>query len=151
MFTKLRCIQAEHIVFQNTKGLLKKDLLAIFRAVECESLDLSPSLGRDPVNPTKNRPAMLLKVFQMPHSFQALTTLNLRRVVLKDDDLLYLTKLKLVKLDLASTGISTEATAHLVALKKTLQELDLSNNPKIKHWACYNVCEASPFLRDSPN
>lgn len=82
----------------------------------------------------------------MPHSFQTLKSLNLRKVGLRDEDIQYITKLKLVKLDLASTGISTEATAHLVALKRTLQELDLSNNPKIKHWACYNVCEVPSGL-----
>lgn len=92
-----------------------------------------------------------MRVFEMPHSFQSLKDLNLRRAILKDDDIRYLTRLKLVKLNLASTGISTEATAHLVALKDTLQSLDLSNNPKIKHWACYNVCviasTASLWLR----
>lgn len=78
----------------------------------------------------------------MPHSFQTLQTLKLRKVLLKNDDLHSLSRLKLVRLDLASTGVSTEATAHLVPLKKTLEDLDLSNNPKIKHWACYNVSQA---------
>ena len=102
-------------------------------------MDLAPSLGRDPVNPAKNKPGSLLKVFEMPHSFQTLKSLKLRKVMLKNDDLHSLSRLKLVKLDLASTGVSTEATAYLVPLKKTLEDLDLSNNPRIKHWGCYNV------------
>lgn len=120
-------------------GLLKKDLLAVFRALGVEALDLAPSLGRDPVNPSRNKPGSLLKVFTLPHSFQTLQAINLRKVAMRSDDVRCLVNLKLVKLDLAATGISTEATAHLVALKRTLEELDLSNNPKIKHWACYNV------------
>lgn len=116
----------------------------MFRALGIESLDLTPSLARDLVNPSKNKPGSVLKAFKLPHSFQTLKTLLLRKVALSNDDLQSLTSLKLVKLDLASTGISTEATAHLVALKHTLEELDLSNNPKIKHWACYNVCGQAP-------
>lgn len=120
-------------------GLLRRDILAIFRALGVDSLNLTPSLARDVVNPSKNKPGSTLKAFKLPHSFQSLKTLILKKVPLNDDDLQSLANLKLAKLDLASTNISAEATAHLVALKHTLEDLNLSNNPRIKHWACYNV------------
>lgn len=123
--------------------MICKEVLSVFRALGIETLDLRASLARDPMRPDRNRPAHVLKVFQLPHSFQKLKELDLRRVPLSDDDLHSLTRLKLGKLDLASTGITTEATAHLVALKHTLEEVNLSNNPKIKHWACYNVSQVT--------
>lgn len=119
---------------------MTKDILSVFRSLGITSLYLAPSLGRDPVHPRRIQAVKILKVFQMPHSFRDLGILSLYKVQLDDNDLKALHGLKLVHLDISSTGISSEATAHLVALKGTLKELHLANNPKIKHWACYNVC-----------
>ena len=130
----------ESVTRRYIPGLLTKDMLVIFRALGVHTLDLTKTLGSDPLNPHKGQASALLRVLQLPHSFRHLSVLILRNIPLQDDDLTRLSGLRsLSKLDLASTGISSEGTAHLVALKRTLTYLDLSMNPNIRHESAYNV------------
>lgn len=122
-------------------GLITKEILSAFRGlVDIEELSLSQSLAPDEIDIVQVNPRRVLSVFKLPNSFVQLITLSLKNVPLKDDDVAYLNDLKeLTNLDLSGTGISSEATAHLVALRHSLRCLHLGRNPKIKHQASYNV------------
>ena len=121
------------------KGLISYELLAVFRALGIESVNLTISLSPDAANISQVNPRQTLRAFQLPNAFRDLSILTLRFVPLKDDDLTCLGLLRLSFLDISSTGISSEATAHLVILKSKLESLAIANNPNVKHCASYNV------------
>lgn len=115
-------------------------MLAIFRSLGIEKLDLSFSLAADPLNAGPEKASRVLRVLRMPHSFRDVWSLCLRSVPLRDQDISYLSELKsLAKLDLAGTGITSEAIARLVVHKTNLTQLDLSHNPAIRHESAFTV------------
>jgi hypothetical protein len=116
--------------------------MQIFRALGIRAINLTPSLAPDAAHIIQVNPRQVLRIFQFPHSFRDLESLSLRSVPLKDDDIVLLHALRLHVLDLSHTGISAEATAHLVVFKPYLEWLDIENNPKIGHCASYNVRSA---------
>jgi len=122
-----------------SSGLINPDILTLFRSLGIEELTLTNSLGPDPISMTKVNPRPTLRVFQQPHSFKDLAILSLKKVPLADEDVACLSNLRVNDLDLSYTGISSEATAHLVALKPFLTKLELGHNGRIQHPSCYNV------------
>lgn len=120
-------------------GLITFGILDIFRGLGITALNLTPTLSPDPAQISETDPSSVLRAFQLPHSYIDLCHLCLAGVPLEDADVAYLNSLRLYRLDLSATGISSEATAHLVVMKRTLRILDLHSNPKIRHCASYNV------------
>ncbi|KAI0667959.1 hypothetical protein C8Q78DRAFT_1071662 [Trametes maxima] len=112
------------------EGHITDQVLRFFRTSEVECLDLAASMAdEDGLNLGARD---LLRVLSVADSFLFLEELNFAGVALNDADVLYFNRLpRLSRLWLSNTGIGNEAMYHLVALKRSLEELDLSLNPGI--------------------
>ncbi|KZT73548.1 hypothetical protein DAEQUDRAFT_662157 [Daedalea quercina L-15889] len=111
-------------------GHLNARMLEMLRMSEIEVLDLTASLMEaEGLNLGARE---LLPVFNKPNSFLFLSELSLSDACLQDFDMTYIHHLpRLSHLWLSNTGIGNEAVYHLVALRRTLSELDLSLNAAV--------------------
>ncbi|TFY54163.1 hypothetical protein EVJ58_g9020 [Rhodofomes roseus] len=111
-------------------GHLNAHVLEILRMSEIDCLDLTASLmDAEGLNLGAKE---LLPVFSKPNSFLFLSELSLSDASLQDFDMTYIHHLpRLSRLWLSNTGISNEAVSHLVALRRTLSELDIALNAAI--------------------
>ncbi|KAI0648655.1 hypothetical protein C8Q79DRAFT_461996 [Trametes meyenii] len=109
------------------EGHITDQVLRLFCSSEVECLDLAASMAdEDGLNLGARD---LLRVLSTTDSFLFLEELNFAGVALNDADILYFNRLpRLSRLWLSNTGIGNEAMYHLVALKRSLEELDLSLN-----------------------
>ncbi|KZT02534.1 uncharacterized protein LAESUDRAFT_738637 [Laetiporus sulphureus 93-53] len=111
-------------------GHLNARVLNMLRMSEIECLDLTASLMDEEGLNMGGRE--LLRVFAKPNSFLFLSQVSLSGAALQDSDIINIHHLpRLSQLWLSNTGIGNEAIFHLVALKRTLTELDLALNPLI--------------------
>ncbi|OCH90333.1 hypothetical protein OBBRIDRAFT_826004, partial [Obba rivulosa] len=111
-------------------GHLVPRVLELFRTSEIEYLDLRASIAdQDGLNLEAHD---LLHVLRKPNSFLFLKELNLANACLSDYDMISIHQLpRLSRLCLCRTGIGNEAIYHLVALRHTLAQLDLTENPEV--------------------
>lgn len=71
-------------------------------------------------------------MFEKPNSFLFLSELSLSGATLQDYDLTNIHHLpRLSRLWISNTGIGNEGIFHLVALKRSLTELDIALNPRV--------------------
>ncbi|THH08190.1 hypothetical protein EW146_g9071 [Bondarzewia mesenterica] len=111
-------------------GHFNMNTLPLLCFSDVERLDLTPSLS--PENGLNIGGRHMMQVFQTARAFQNLTYLALDSAPLQDRDILCIQNLpKLATLELSSTGIGNEAVFLLVALKPTLTQLYLDDNPMI--------------------
>ncbi|KAL6301507.1 hypothetical protein BKA93DRAFT_919725 [Sparassis latifolia] len=127
----LKDVTHQHIAdMLGADGHLNARILHILRTSEVKCLDLTASIMDEA---GLNLGASdLLHVLKKPNSFLFVTDINLSDISLHDFDLTHIHHLpRLKRLWLSNTGIGNEAVFHLVALKRTLAELDLALNPHI--------------------
>ncbi|GBE90107.1 hypothetical protein SCP_1801310 [Sparassis crispa] len=127
----LKDVTHQHIAdMLGADGHLNARILNILRTSEVKCLDLTASIMDEA---GLNLGASdLLHVLKKPNSFLFVTDINLSDISLHDFDLTHIHHLpRLKRLWLSNTGIGNEAVFHLVALKRTLAELDLALNPHI--------------------
>ncbi|EIW57992.1 uncharacterized protein TRAVEDRAFT_21430 [Trametes versicolor FP-101664 SS1] len=112
------------------EGRLTARVLGLFRTSEVECLDLVGSMTDE--GGLNLGAHDILRTLSLPDGFHFLQELNFSGAVLDDADVLFFNRLpRLLRLWLNNTGISNEAVYHLVALKRTLEEVDLSHNPRV--------------------
>ncbi|KAF9818789.1 hypothetical protein IEO21_02569 [Rhodonia placenta] len=111
-------------------GHLNARILNMLRMSEIDCLDLTASLmDEEGLNLGAQE---LLHVFEKPNSFLFLSELSLSGATLQDYDLTNIHHLpRLSRLWISNTGIGNEGIFHLVALKRSLTELDIALNPRV--------------------
>ncbi|KAH9948596.1 hypothetical protein B0H21DRAFT_230902 [Amylocystis lapponica] len=127
----LGVLSHQHIAdFLARDGHLSARVLNMLRMSEIAKLDLTASItDEDGLNIAARD---LLHVFAKPNSFVFLAEISLSGAQLDDFDLTSIHHLpRLACLWISNTGIGNEAIYHLVALKRTLVELDIALNPRI--------------------
>ncbi|KAI0373628.1 hypothetical protein BV20DRAFT_937742 [Pilatotrama ljubarskyi] len=112
------------------QGRLTVQVLNLFSRSEVECLDLTSSM-MDEGGLNLGAPD-LLRTLSNPEVFLFVQELNLSGVNVEDADVLSFNRLpRLCRLWLSRAGIGNEAVYHLVALKRSLRELDVSHNLRI--------------------
>ncbi|KIP11012.1 hypothetical protein PHLGIDRAFT_491810 [Phlebiopsis gigantea 11061_1 CR5-6] len=108
-------------------GCLGTRVLNVLRTSEIEFLDLVPSMAEtDGLNLDTHD---MLKVFAKSNSFLFLNEINLCGVTLRTSDVMNLHHLpRLARLWLKNTSVGNEAIFLLLPLKRSLLELDVSEN-----------------------
>ncbi|KAK7678594.1 hypothetical protein QCA50_018466 [Cerrena zonata] len=111
-------------------GNLNARVLDLLRMSEIRCLDLAASMTDEEGLNLDARD--LLHVLSKPNSFLFLTEINLSGAQLQDGDMKQVHHLpRLARLWISNTGIGNEAIFHLVALKRSLTELDIAFNTDI--------------------
>ncbi|KAI0636314.1 hypothetical protein C8Q77DRAFT_1192066 [Trametes polyzona] len=112
------------------EGRLTAPILRLFRTSEVECLDLVTSMSDEGGLNLGARD--ILRTLSVPDSFLFLQELNFSGVRLDDTDALCFNRLpRLSRVWLNKTGIGNEAIYHMIALKRSLEELDISFNTTI--------------------
>ncbi|PFH51112.1 hypothetical protein AMATHDRAFT_143372, partial [Amanita thiersii Skay4041] len=132
LLERLKCQMSCQTVldFLEENGYLNTRILELFRASKITRLSLSESL-RDAygLNLIEDH---LFPVFSKPNSFLCLTDLILDGIPLTATMLLHIQHLpKLSKLSLFDSAVDDECIYLLVALRRTLSDLNVSRNPSI--------------------
>ncbi|TDL25841.1 hypothetical protein BD410DRAFT_609593 [Rickenella mellea] len=111
------------------QGVMNADILDVFRRANIVHLNLSES-GHQSNKSMVARET--LQIFMKPNSFNYLKSLTLSGIWLEDYDMTKLHHLPIVeRLYLRDTHIGNEGIMHLVALKRSLRCLDVSENDRI--------------------
>ncbi|EMD33463.1 hypothetical protein CERSUDRAFT_126177 [Gelatoporia subvermispora B] len=113
-----------------SRAFTHQEIVNVLGREEIEHLDMRASIAdHEGLNLDARG---LLHVFGKPNSFLFLKELNLSDTSIRDYDIVHIHHLpRLSHLWLSNTGIGNESIYHLVALRRTLAQLDVSLNPEI--------------------